>query len=157
MMTEEKKVQKNSKISLREVNPENFWPVINLSVADDQDKFVASNAASIAQAYFYREEAWFRAIYADETPVGFLMLSDNPEKKEYFLWRLMVDKKYQGMGFGRRGVELLVEHVKSRPGATKLGTSCVPGEGSPFEFYKSIGFKPTGEVEDGEDVLELAF
>ncbi len=157
MMTEEKKVQKNSKISLREVNPENFWPVINLSVADDQDKFVASNAASIAQAYFYREEAWFRAIYADETPVGFLMLSDNPEKKEYFLWRLMVDKKYQGMGFGRRGVELLVEHVKSRPGATKLGTSCVPGEGSPIEFYKSIGFKPTGEVEDGEDVLELAF
>ena len=91
------------------------------------------------------------------TPVGFLMLSDDAKKAEYFLWRLMVDNKYQGMSFGRRAIELLVTHVKTRPNATKLLTSCVPGEGSPFNFYKSLGFEPTGEVDDGEDVMELLF
>ena len=157
MSETEENVQRNSKVSLREVTRETFWQVIKLGVAEDQKKFVAPNAVSIAEAYFSPDEAWFRAIYADETPVGFLMLADNPAEAEYFLWRLMVDSKYQGMGFGRHAIGLLVEHVKTRPNATKLLTSCVPGEGSPFEFYKSLGFDPTGEVDDGEDVLELVF
>lgn len=157
MSETEENVHKNSKVSLRKVTRETFWQVIKLGVAEDQKKFVAPNAVSIAEAYFSPDEAWFRAIYADETPVGFLMLADNPAEAEYFLWRLMVDSKYQGMGFGRHAIGLLVEHVKTRPNATKLLTSCVPGEGSPFEFYKSLGFDPTGEVDDGEDVLELVF
>lgn len=157
MTKEEKLPHKGSMVSLREVNDDNFWKVIGLDVAEDQGKFVASNAASIAQAYFHREVAWFRAIYAEDTPVGFLMLEDQPQKPEYFLWRLMVDEKYQGMGFGKRGVTLLIEHVKTRPNATKLSTSCVPGERGPLEFYKSMGFKPTGEILEGETVLELVF
>jgi diamine N-acetyltransferase len=62
--------------------------VLNLSVAEAQEKVVASNAVSIAQAYFARDRAWFRAIYAGDTVVGFLMLEDQPEVEEYFLWRL---------------------------------------------------------------------
>ncbi|MBT3714394.1 MAG: GNAT family N-acetyltransferase [Anaerolineae bacterium] len=150
-------IHKGSEVSLREVTRDNLDEVLRLKVAEAQRKFVAPNSTSIAQAHFYPEEAWFRAIYADETPVGFLMLSDDAKKAEYFLWRLMVDNKYQGMSFGRRAIELLVTHVKTRPNATKLLTSCVPGEGSPFNFYKSLGFEPTGEVDDGEDVMELLF
>ncbi len=157
-MTEKDKIiHKNSHISLREVTRENLGEILRLKVAEAQNKFVAPNSVSIAQAHFYPDEAWFRAIYADETPVGFLMLEDEPAKASYFLWRLMVDDKYQGMGFGRRAIELLVEHVKTRPNATKLLTSCVPGKGSPFGFYKNLGFEPTGEIEDGEDIMELLF
>ena len=157
-MTEKDEIiHKGSQVSLREVTRDNLGKVLKLKVAEEQNKFVASNAVSIAQAHFYPDEAWFRAIYADETPIGFLMLPDDPKKAEYFLWRLMVDDQYQGMGFGRHAILLLVEHVKTRPNATKLLTSCVPGEGSPFEFYKSLGFQPTGEVLEGEDVLELLF
>ena len=79
--------------------------------AKEQEQFVAPNSVSIAQAYFARERAWFRAIYADETPVGFLMLEDNPYKSEYFLWRLMIDGRFQRMGFGRRALALLIAHV----------------------------------------------
>ncbi len=157
MTKKEDYVHRGSKVTLREVTRETFWQVIKLGVAKDQRIFVAPNAVSIAEAHFYPEEAWFRAIYADETPVGFLMLEDKPEEGSYFLWRLMVDEKYQGMGFGKRGVELLTEHVKTRPRAAKLLTSYSPGEGSPFGFYKKLGFEPTGEVLDGEDVMELIF
>ncbi len=53
--------------------------ICRLAVSPAQAEFVAPNAVSIAQAYFEREIAWFRGIYADETPVGFLMLEDKPD------------------------------------------------------------------------------
>ena len=49
--------------------------VLKLKVTEAQNQFVAPNTVSIAQAHFYPEKAWFRAIYADETAVGFLMIS----------------------------------------------------------------------------------
>ena len=78
-------INKNSIVTLREVTRENFREILKLEVASSQKKFVAPNAYSIAQAYFEREIAWFRAIYADETLVGFLMHSNNPAVPEYFL------------------------------------------------------------------------
>ena len=146
-------INKNSTVTLREVNKESLRPVLLLNVAPEQKRFVHSNAYSIAQAYFQREAAWFRAIYADETPVGFVMLSDEPTIPEYYLWRFMIDARYQGYGFGRRALELLFKHVKTRPGAKEIFTSCMPGEGSPYEFYEKLGFAPTGEVDDGEVVM----
>jgi diamine N-acetyltransferase len=148
-------VTPQSTVSLREVNEENLWPVINLSVTEAQERMVASNAASIAQAYFNRDIAWFRAIYAGDEPVGFLMLEDQPEKQEYFLWRLMIDARYQRMGFGSKAMSLLIDHVKTRPGAIELRTSYVPEEGGPGPFYRRLGFEETGEMLEGERVMSL--
>jgi diamine N-acetyltransferase len=147
---------RDAEVALREITRETVRAILRLDVAETQRGFVAPNAVSIAQAYFQREEAWFRAIYAGETPVGFLMLYDDPEKPEYFLWRFMIDARYQGMGFGRRALHLLIEHVKTRPGAKELGVSCVPGTGGPCPFYEKIGFVYTGEEDHGELVMKLA-
>ncbi|NCF64608.1 MAG: GNAT family N-acetyltransferase [Chloroflexi bacterium] len=144
-----------STVSLQEVTEENLGLIFKLGVREEQEQFVALNTVSIAQAYFARERAWFRAIYADDTPVGFLMLDDDPHKAEYILWRLMVDARYQGMSFGRRAMELLIAHVKTRPNAVELKTSYVPGEGSPGPFYHKLGFVETGEVLEGENVVSL--
>ena len=155
-MTEETQIPiltKDSIVSLREVTRENLREVLRLKVAPEQEKFVANNAVSIAQAHFYPEIAWFRAIYADETPVGFMMLSDDATKPEYFLWRLMLDARYQKFGFAAKAMELLFDYVRTRPGAKEIFTSCVPGEGSPFRFYEKLGFSDTGKVEDDEVVM----
>jgi diamine N-acetyltransferase len=141
-------------VSLREVTAETAGTICDLSVAPDQRRFVAANAGSIAQAYFTKE-AWFRAIYADETPVGFVMLYDDPQEPRYSLWRFMVAAEHQGKGYGRRAMRLLIEHVKSRPRAAELLLSYVPGEGGPEGFYRGLGFEPTGEIEDGEVVMRL--
>ena len=108
---------------------------------------------SIAQAYFDREIAWFRAIYADETPVGFLMLSDDVDKQRYFLWRLMIDARYQKLGFAKRALALLFDYVRTRPGAKEILVSYVPGDAGPQDFYKKLGFVPTGEMLGNEVVL----
>jgi len=99
--------------------------------------------------------AWFRAIYADETPAGFVMLYDDPETPEYLLWRLMVAEPYHGKGFGRRAIELLIDYVRTRPGAQVLLTSCGQGAGSPEGFYRRLGFERNGKMYDDEVGLAL--
>jgi diamine N-acetyltransferase len=145
-------IGKDSKVTLREVTKESLREVLRLKVGAAQERFVAPNAVSIAQAYFDRDIAWFRAIYAEDTPVGFLMLEDHPAEGKYHLWRFMVDERYQGRGFGARAIGLLAEHVRGRPGAANLTTSCVPGDGSPGPFYERQGFTYTGE-QDGIELM----
>lgn len=144
-----------AEVTLREVTRETVGAVLKLKVADSQQKFVASNAVSLAQAHFYPETAWFRAIYAGEEPVGFIMLELDQAACEYGLWRFMIDERQQGRGYGRRAIELAIAHVMSQPQATALLTSIVPGEGNPGPFYQKLGFVFTGEIDHGEHVMRL--
>lgn len=146
---------KESVVTLQEITEEILRPILKLEVSEAQRNFVAPNPVSVAQAYFQRDHAWFRGIYADETPVGFLMLYDDPREPVYFLWRFMIDARYQGMGYGRKAIELLIEHVKTRPAATEIKVSYVPGEGTPGPFYAKLGFVETGEMEGDEVVMAL--
>ena len=143
-----------SQVALREITADTVRTICNLSVREDQKKFVAPNAVSIAQAYFSKY-AWFRAIYAGEVPVGFVMLEDRPEKPEYYLWRFMIEARCQGMGFGRRAMDPVIEHVRTRPGADEFLTSVLQGNGGPQGFYEGLGFKLTGEYEEGEAMMRL--
>ena len=61
-MVENQEISKDAMVTLREVTKENLWDIFKLEVAPEQSKFVATNEMSIAQAYFDREIAWFRAI-----------------------------------------------------------------------------------------------
>jgi len=143
-------------VSLREITGETVRTICKLSdtLPEPQTKMVAPNAVSIAEAHF-AEHAWFRAIYAGETPVGFVMLWDDGEKGEYYLWRLMIAAEHQRKGYGRRAIEQLVEYIKTRPNAAELKASYVPIEGGPEAFYHSLGFEETGEVSHGERVIRL--
>ena len=145
-------------MTLREITRDTVDEALRLKVAPHQDgRFVATNEESIAQAHFYPENAWFRAVHAREDLVGFIMLWDNPADHEYKLWGLMIDGRFQGRGYGRRAVELLAARVRTRPGATALLTGAQPGPGSPIGFYKKMGFVLTGEVDetDGELIMRL--
>lgn len=143
-----------SDVTLREITGDTVRAICALEVAPEQRGFVAPNAVSIAQAYF-EPKAWFRAIYAGEEPVGFVMLFDDAEAPEYYLWRFMVAAEHQRRGYGKRALDLLVERMRSLPGATELLSSYVPGDAGPRDFYRRYGFEETGDVEEGEHVIRL--
>jgi diamine N-acetyltransferase len=67
----------------------------------------------------------------------------------------MVDERYQGRGVGREALLQVIAHVRAKGGFKALELSYVPGPGSPEPFYRSLGFLPTGRMEDDEVVLEL--
>ena len=155
-------VSTEASVSLQRVTAETLEAVLALSVGEAQREYVPSNERSIAQAHF-DEGAWFRAIYADDTPVGFVLVHDetlleSPRERGYvFLWRLMIDYRFQRMGFGRRGLRLVLAHVRSRPDVKRLETSFRRGEHGAQGFYEKMGFRETEEDENGEvyAVLEL--
>jgi diamine N-acetyltransferase len=154
-----------SKVSLREITIHDVRAVCMLDVALGQDELVAPNAVSIAQAHF-SPEAWFRAIYADDVPVGFAMLEDwsqvldrEPELYEgerfIALWRFMIDHRYQGLGFGAQAIQLLIAQARSRPTVKNMLLSFVPKENNPEAFYQRFGFVRTGEEDEGEFIMRL--
>lgn len=148
-------------VTLREISAETVRAVTRLQVRDEQAHFVASNAVSLAQALF-APEAWYRAIYAGEQLAGFVMLYDEslraapPATPQVVVWRLMVDRDFQGRGVGKAALALVVEHVRAKRIFSNLELSYVPGPGCAEPFYRKLGFVPTGKVDDGEVVLSLA-
>jgi diamine N-acetyltransferase len=144
-------------VSLREVTRDTVRQICRLSdtLSPDQRKMVAPNAVSIAEAYF-EKRAWFRAVYADDVPVGFVMLHDDPEKDHAYLWRFMIAAPYQRKGYGRRALALVSEHVLARPNVREIRASYVPIEGGAGPFYRKLGFEPTGEMDEDEVVIRLS-
>jgi diamine N-acetyltransferase len=150
-------------VTLREITDDNRAAVEALSITEEQDQYVAGVAESLVEAAELPDaRPWYRAVYADDEPVGFVMISDgilvdNPEYVgPYYLWRLLVDRRFQGRGYGTAALDLVVEHVRTRPDARVLLTSHVVGPTSPVSFYLQYGFRLTGDVHEGEPLLELA-
>jgi diamine N-acetyltransferase len=144
---------RDSVVTLREITADTVRAICSLSVHPTQTRFVAPNAVSIAEAHF-SSHAWFRAIYASSTPVGFVMVETRPDMPVY-LWRFMIDVRYQGLGFGRRALDQVLVHVRKNLGASFLETSVVQDDGGPQGFYERAGFVLTGGYEEGEAVMRL--
>ena len=148
-------------VSLRPITAETVRQVTNLSVSESQKHFVASNAVSLAQALF-SPEAWYRAIYLGDDPVGFVMLEDEslrsppPEVPKVGVWRFMIDAKFQCRGIGKVALLHVIEHVRRRGRFKTLQLSYVPGPGCPEPFYIGLGFHHTGKVDGNEVVLEYS-
>jgi diamine N-acetyltransferase len=151
-----------SAVTLREVNDSNRDAVLAIRVAPTQVRFVGTVAGALEDAREIPEgKPWYRAIYADDQPVGFVMLSWNvtPEPPRiigpWFLWKLLIHERHQRRGYGRETVRLVADVVRAN-GAAELLTSCLPGDDGPEQFYRRIGFSPTGELdENGEIILAL--
>jgi len=143
-----------SAVTLRPISEDNVMAVIRLNVSEEQQDFVAPNSVSIAQAA-HTTNRWERAIYADDTPVGYVLLSENRDKPRYYLWRYMIDQRYQQMGFGREAMVQVIDYVRSLPNATEMFLSYVPGDHGPRAFYAGLGFQDTGVEDDGELEMRL--
>jgi len=157
--------KENERITLRRITRRNYREIINLKVKPHQIYLIASNAVSMADAYFYKE-AWMRAVYCGETPIGFVMLADNSLKfkiikhfkHHLYIWRFMIADKYQNQGFGRKAMKLVIQHVKSKYNAEELIIYTLPQNKDALEFFRKLGFKPTGRklaIEDLELRLKL--
>jgi len=152
----------NNIISFKEVTNENFRSIIKLSdtLTDEQKRCVATNVTSLAQAYLNQDKAWPRAIYLDDTPIGFLMLHVNPtdvpseDQPALYLWRFMIARDYQNKGYGRQVLDMLIQKCKDEHKKT-LYLTCGMEYEMPYKFYIKYGFIDTHVVDDGEEVLKI--
>lgn len=157
-------------MELRKIDLNNVWKIVHLSVNEQQkaQDFVASNAESLIEAYAARESGYTAlpfGLYEDGVPVGFVMLGygsigDEEEPSvvsdSYCVWRFMIDEKYQGRGYGRRGMETVLDYIRTFPcgRAGWCWLSYEPENTAAKTLYESFGFRETGET-DGDEVVAV--
>jgi diamine N-acetyltransferase len=143
-------------VSLRPITDANRAEVEALRVAPGQEQFVSGVADSLLEAAAEPgARALYWAVYADETPVGFVMIADEVDSADYiphYLWKLLIDARHQRRGFGTATLDLIVDYFRDR-GVDVVYTSAGQGDGSPVGFYERYGFERTGEARFDDEVL----
>jgi diamine N-acetyltransferase len=141
-------------VTLRPLTRDNLWAVVELKLHPGQEAYVADNIDSIANAYV---EPTFvpLAVYAGEELVGFAMYGQHPKTGAWWVIRLMIDREHQGQGYGRAAMEAVIAMMAERVGCEEIVTSFNPANAVAFGLYTSLGFQPTGEIEDDEPLLRL--
>ncbi|PJZ19435.1 spermidine acetyltransferase, partial [Bacillus cereus] len=97
-----------------EVTEKNWRSVAALNVAKDQQQFIESNAFSLAES-LYEKNGTSVGLYDGETLVGYAMYGWYWEKrKSVWLDRFMIDQRYQGKGYAKRFLRLLIQFLQNK-------------------------------------------
>ncbi|HEX3021160.1 MAG TPA: GNAT family N-acetyltransferase [Lachnospiraceae bacterium] len=148
-------------IFLKDIDTENWEECILLTTNREGkhflgEEFVASNAYSIVQSQY--EKGWtVKAIYAEDTMIGFTMYGYNYEESFYEICRLMIDYRFQGKGYGKAALGTIIEEMRNIPDCKEIFLSFVPENEIGRFLYESYHFKDTGRVLDDEVVYCLSF
>lgn len=143
-------------IRLELVNKDNFDQVLDLEVAPKDQRRVASVEYSLAQAWLYRDsEVLFPyAVKSGQLTVGFLLLSYQPMENSYYIWRLLIDQKYQNQSFGKEVIRRVLQRARDDQQCHKVTVNYVIGNHKMRYILEKFGFQPVGL--DGQEMkMEL--
>ena len=149
-------------LEARPVTRETLWPLINLSVRDDQRDLVSSNMKTLAEAP-YEPGAIVWGLWDGDDPVGLMAMVDPSGVRLHgpfvipdaaYLWRLMVAADRQGKGYGRQALQIAVNTARGWA-AVHLVTGVNDAPHGNRGFYERHGFRTTGVVEEDDLLLVL--
>lgn len=143
-------------VLLKEITKENFWECIELSVGKEQVDFVTSNAISIAQSKV-QPECIPLVVYDDNIMVGFIMYCIDEDDGEYWIYRMMIDERYQGKGYGKKALEKLLEIIKQDNCHNKIFLGVKKENEHAVKLYKSFGFEFNGQIFGKEHIMMLEY
>ena len=147
-------------LELRIIDETNKAAVELLEVSESQKQYIASNKKSLETAgkEEYREIARPFAIYAEEQIIGFTMfafeLTSSDPNDRYWLWRFMIDRNFQGKGYGSAALEKIIDYFRNH-GADHILLSTKENNTSALSLYHKYQFAETGEMNEDEIVLRL--
>jgi len=141
-------------ITLKEISAENWVQAVKLKVKDDQESFVASNAVSIAQSKFHTFLECY-GFYNDETMVGFAAFGRNPEDDNIWIARYMIDQNFQGKGFGKEALQVLLSFMKEKYSCSEIYLDVAEENTLATNLYVKAGFKKTGKKNGHSPIYKL--
>jgi diamine N-acetyltransferase len=127
------------------VDKENWLACVALKVAESQKEFLPSNLSSIAGAQFYPESR-SRAIYSDDDLVGYALYGIDETTGLWKIFRLMIDEKFQGKGYGKAAMKVMLEDIRGEKAEVVLVRYNLENEVA-RKLYESFGFKELGRNE----------
>lgn len=143
-------------VNFRKITEENFDAVIKMKHPEGE-RFMASNAVSLAQAWLYREDGdvFPFAIYNEDTLVGFMLLEEDMEEERLDLWRIMISPEHEGKGYGTAAVALMIRCAKEAQKYKSIGLLCNAENQNARHIYDKLGFQPTGDICYGDVEMRL--
>lgn len=142
-------------IRLEDINEGNWrFP---LKVSESQKNYVSNSAKMLARAYAYRSQR-SRAfvICDDETPVGMGLYYDCPELNAYDFSQIFIDENYQGRGYGKAAIKIILDAMKRDGKFSKVVLCYIEGNDVAKKLYEQFGFVEIDRDED-EIIMELTF
>ena len=143
-------------IQFKDITPEN-WRIINgLKVKEEQQEYVALNVAIVARAYAYRmDNSKAIAIYNGDIPIGLIMQRDytNDNKLICILDQFMIDKKWQGKGYGKQAMIKWISEIEKTSIYHSIELCFIDGDVVAEKLYKSLGFVRTPEYDDQDELV----
>lgn len=135
----------NIKVNIKEVDKENWYECCELEVLEEQKKYMEPNAISIAQSKFEPTLKSF-AIYLENKIVGFVMYNSVKEELDsYWIYRIMIDKKYQRKGIGKIATKLVIEQMVKLPECKRIAVGYHPENQGSYNLYSKLGFIDKGD------------
>ncbi len=141
-------------ITIKEITAENWVQALKLKVKDDQENFVATNAASIAQSKFATFLECY-GIYNDDTMIGFTAFGRNPEDDTIWIVRYMIDQKSQGKGYGKGALKVLIKFMKEKYSCSEMFLDVAEENALATNLYVKAGFKKTGKTNGHSPIYKL--
>lgn len=144
-----------NKIELVDITSDNWENVCCLYPGKEGAEFVASNSFSIAQSVY--EKGWIiKGIAKDNLLIGFTMFGYSEELSAYELCRFMIDRHYQGLGYGKEALQVIIYEMLQRFKCKELYLSTAPNNSRGKHIYEQAGFVPTGETcGEGDDIEDI--
>ena len=159
-------------LHLEKITWDNVDAILNLHVNKEQRNFVATNKDSLVHACLAMtadgKQVFPFGIYKDKKAVGFIMIGydigedDGTEpcadwflRNSYFIWRFMIDKRYQRKGYGREALRLAIDFIRTFPcgEAAYCWLSFEPKNEVARKLYLSLGFEEKPELcKEGEEI-----
>jgi len=146
-------------ITMQAIDKQNWEECIHLKPKKEQEQFIATNLYSIAQVQFL-EQFEAKAIYADQQMVGFTLYGLDADDGNYWIYRFMIDERYQGLGYGKTAFQLIVDTIRQREDRTDvLMISYAPENEQARRLYAAAGFLEIGIMpwSSGEVVAKYTF
>ncbi len=142
------------RISLREITVDNWMDAMKLKVDVEQERFVASNAASIAQSKFHDFLECY-GIYYEDTMIGFTAFGINPEDDNVWIARYMIDYRYQGNGYGKAGLHILLEFMIREYDCSEVFLDVGEDNTIAKRMYTNAGFSKTGKKNGQSPIYKI--
>lgn len=125
-------------ISIKNIDDSNWTECIKLEVSEEQKAFIPSNLYSIAESKFVKEMKIF-GVYNDDEMIGFASYILD-EQGDMNLYKLMIDKHYQGNGNGKKALILLMDIIKNETKNKEIWLSLHPNNAAAIKLYGDYGF-----------------
>ncbi len=92
--------------------------------------------------------------------IGFTLYGIDEDDHEYWIYRMMIDQKHQGKGYGTQALKLVIEDIKVIKGSSQrtITLSYEPTNKHAKHIYEKMGFQEIdGLIVGGEQVARFTF